>query len=86
MVFGRLESEGEARAVFHRTPRGRLTLAAPSAGQADALATPSAGQADALATPSAGQADVLAAHLAGLDHTFSGVTSDHDTATAFTEA
>lgn len=39
-----------------------------------------------LTTLSAGQADTLAAHLAGLGHTFSGVTSDHDTATAFAEA
>ncbi|MEV6946012.1 hypothetical protein AB0N07_29300 [Streptomyces sp. NPDC051172] len=35
---------------------------------------------------SAEQADMLAAHLAGLGHTFSGVTSDHDTATAFAGA
>ncbi|MFF5014941.1 GNAT family N-acetyltransferase [Streptomyces sp. NPDC001165] len=32
------------------------------------------------------QADTLAAHLAGLGHSFSGVTADHDTATAFAEA
>lgn len=32
------------------------------------------------------QADTLAAHLAGLGHPLSGVTADHDTATAFTEA
>ncbi|MFF4038195.1 GNAT family N-acetyltransferase [Streptomyces sp. NPDC001816] len=32
------------------------------------------------------QADALAAHLADLGHSFSGVTADHDTATAFAEA
>lgn len=32
------------------------------------------------------QADVLAAHLAGLGDPVSGVTADHDTATAFAEA
>lgn len=32
------------------------------------------------------QADTLAAHLAGLGHTLSGVTAEHDTATAFAEA
>jgi hypothetical protein len=32
------------------------------------------------------QADSLAAHLAGLGHSFSGVTADHDTATAFAKA
>ncbi|GHJ34454.1 GNAT family N-acetyltransferase [Streptomyces sp. TS71-3] len=32
------------------------------------------------------QADTLAAHLADLGHSFSGVTADHDTATAFAEA
>jgi hypothetical protein len=32
------------------------------------------------------QADSLAAHLAGLGHPLSGVTADHDTATAFAEA
>jgi RimJ/RimL family protein N-acetyltransferase len=31
------------------------------------------------------QADTLAAHLAGLGHPLSGVTADHDTATAFAE-
>ncbi|WP_274910647.1 GNAT family N-acetyltransferase [Streptomyces sp. WZ-12] len=35
---------------------------------------------------SPGQADVLAAHLTGLGHSLSGVTADHDTATAFAEA
>jgi predicted GNAT family acetyltransferase len=37
-VFGRLESGGEVRAVFHRTPRGRLTLTTLSPEQADSLA------------------------------------------------
>ncbi|MER5933418.1 GNAT family N-acetyltransferase [Streptomyces sp. NPDC002054] len=32
------------------------------------------------------QADTLAAHLAALGHSFTGVTADHDTATAFAEA
>ncbi|MER6015956.1 GNAT family N-acetyltransferase [Streptomyces bluensis] len=32
------------------------------------------------------RADALAAHLTGLGHTLSGVTADHDTATAFAEA
>ncbi|MFF7394240.1 GNAT family N-acetyltransferase [Streptomyces scabiei] len=32
------------------------------------------------------RADALAVHLAGLGHTFAGVTADHDTATAFAEA
>ncbi|WP_406203493.1 GNAT family N-acetyltransferase [Streptomyces decoyicus] len=32
------------------------------------------------------QADALAAHLTGLGHTLSGVTADHDTATAFAKA
>ena len=32
------------------------------------------------------RADVLAGHLAGLGHPLSGVTADHDTATAFAEA
>ncbi|MFF8727869.1 GNAT family N-acetyltransferase [Streptomyces sp. NPDC015171] len=35
---------------------------------------------------SPGQADTLAAELAGLGHRFSGVTADHDTATAFAAA
>ncbi|MFK0292444.1 GNAT family N-acetyltransferase [Streptomyces sp. NPDC090442] len=35
---------------------------------------------------SPGQADALAAHLTGLGHSLSGVTADHDTATAFAEA
>jgi hypothetical protein len=64
-VFGRLESGGEVRAIFFRTPRGRLTLTTLSPGQA---------------------ADTLAAHLASLGRPISGVTSDHDTATAFAEA
>ncbi|MFE9611834.1 GNAT family N-acetyltransferase [Streptomyces sp. NPDC006012] len=63
-LFGRLESGGEVRAVFHRPPSRRLTL-----------------------TPlSPGQADTLAARLSGLGHTPSGVTADHDSATAFAEA
>lgn len=64
VFFGRLETEGEVRAVFYRTQRGRLSLT----------------------TLSPGQADSLAARLADLDHSFSGVTADHDTATAFAEA
>ncbi|MEV5729140.1 GNAT family N-acetyltransferase [Streptomyces pharetrae] len=36
-VFGRLESEGEVRAVFYRTPRGRLGLTPLSAEQAGTL-------------------------------------------------
>ncbi|MEV7244345.1 GNAT family N-acetyltransferase [Streptomyces sp. NPDC093248] len=35
---------------------------------------------------SAEQADTLAVHLTGLGHTLTGVTADHDTATAFAEA
>ncbi|MFE2427004.1 GNAT family N-acetyltransferase [Streptomyces sp. NPDC059373] len=38
-VFGRLESAGEVRAIFYRTPRGRLTLTPLSPEQADTLAT-----------------------------------------------
>ncbi|MGW1810267.1 GNAT family N-acetyltransferase [Streptomyces sp. NPDC002078] len=37
-VFGRLESGGEVRAIFYRTPRGRLTLTALSPEQAETLA------------------------------------------------
>ncbi|MCS0603444.1 GNAT family N-acetyltransferase [Streptomyces sp. LP11] len=37
-VFGRLQSGGEVRAAFYRTPRGGLTLTPLSAGQAAALA------------------------------------------------
>lgn len=60
-VFGRLESGGEVRAIFYRTPRGFLSV-----------------------TPlTAEQAGTLAAHLAGLDHSPSGVIADHETATAF---
>ncbi|MFE2431256.1 GNAT family N-acetyltransferase [Streptomyces sp. NPDC059373] len=39
-----------------------------------------------LTTLSPEQAATLAAHLASLGHPFSGVTADHDTATAFAEA
>ncbi|MFI9810123.1 GNAT family N-acetyltransferase [Streptomyces sp. NPDC052301] len=39
-----------------------------------------------LTTFSPEHADTLAAHLAGLGHPLSGVTADHDTATAFAEA
>lgn len=60
-VFGRLEREGEVRAVFYRLPSHRLSL------------TPLAPE----------QADTLAAHLADRGHALSGVTADHDTATAF---
>ncbi|MFF3749506.1 GNAT family N-acetyltransferase [Streptomyces sp. NPDC002018] len=42
-VFGRLESGGEVRAVFYRTPRGRLGLTPLSAEQADTLAAHLAG-------------------------------------------
>ncbi|WP_405734886.1 GNAT family N-acetyltransferase [Streptomyces sp. NBC_01537] len=38
-VFGRLESGGEVRAIFYRTPRGRLGLTPLSAKQAGHLAT-----------------------------------------------
>lgn len=62
-VFGRLEREGEVRAVFYRLPSHRLSL------------TPLAVE----------QADTLAAHLADRGHPLSGVTADHDTATAFAE-
>ncbi|MFB7956891.1 GNAT family N-acetyltransferase [Streptomyces sp. NPDC056045] len=37
-VFGRLESEGEVRAIFYRTPRGRLGLTSLSTEQAGHLA------------------------------------------------
>ncbi|GGT01093.1 GNAT family N-acetyltransferase [Streptomyces chromofuscus] len=37
-VFGRLESGGEIRAIFYRTPRGRLGLTPLSGEQADDLA------------------------------------------------
>jgi predicted GNAT family acetyltransferase len=42
-VFGRLEGEGETRAVFYRTPRGRLGLTHLTAEQAGALAAQLAG-------------------------------------------
>ncbi|MEV0173161.1 GNAT family N-acetyltransferase [Streptomyces sp. NPDC050803] len=42
-LFGRLESGGEVRAVFYRTPRGRLGLTPLSAEQADTLAACLAG-------------------------------------------
>ncbi len=42
-VFGRLESDGEVRAIFYRTPRGRLTLTPMSAEQAGTLAAHLAG-------------------------------------------
>ncbi|GAA4919182.1 GNAT family N-acetyltransferase [Streptomyces coeruleoprunus] len=42
-VFGRLESKGEVRAVFYRTPRGRLGLTPLSAEQAGTLAAHLAG-------------------------------------------
>ncbi|MFF8973572.1 GNAT family N-acetyltransferase [Streptomyces sp. NPDC014995] len=42
-VFGRLESGGEVRAVFYRTPRGRLGLTPLSAEQAGTLAAHLAG-------------------------------------------
>ncbi|AKZ60174.1 putative acetyltransferase [Streptomyces ambofaciens ATCC 23877] len=42
-VLGRLESAGAVRAVFYRTPRGRLGLTALSAERADALAVHLAG-------------------------------------------
>ncbi|MFC8390454.1 GNAT family N-acetyltransferase [Streptomyces sp. NPDC057238] len=42
-VFGRLESGGEVRAVFYRTPRGRLGLTPLSAEQTDTLAAHLAG-------------------------------------------
>ncbi|MFB6680189.1 GNAT family N-acetyltransferase [Streptomyces sp. NPDC056390] len=42
-VFGRLESAGEVRAIFYRTPLGRLCLTPLSAEQAGALAARLAG-------------------------------------------
>lgn len=42
-VFGRLEAGGEVRAIFYRTPRGRLGLTPLSAEQTDALAAHLAG-------------------------------------------
>jgi hypothetical protein len=42
-VFGRLESGGEVRAVFYRTPRGRLSLTPLSDEQAGTLAAHLAG-------------------------------------------
>jgi GNAT superfamily N-acetyltransferase len=63
-LFGRLESGGEVRAIFHRLPSRRLTLT----------------------TLAPEQTDTLAAHLADLGHSLSGVTSDHETATAFAES
>jgi predicted GNAT family acetyltransferase len=63
-VFGRLEQEGEVRAIFYRRPSQRLILT----------------------TVAPEQADALAADLAGLGHLLSGVTADHDSATAFAEA
>ncbi|MFD7690678.1 GNAT family N-acetyltransferase [Streptomyces sp. NPDC059781] len=42
-VFGRLESGGEVRAIFYRTPRGRLGLTPLSAEQTDTLAAHLAG-------------------------------------------
>ncbi|MFG2651294.1 GNAT family N-acetyltransferase [Streptomyces sp. NPDC048436] len=63
-LFGQLELDGKAQAIFYRLPNRRLTLTPLSSERADALA----------------------AHLTGLGHTLSGVTADHDTATAFAEA
>lgn len=37
-VFGRLESQGEVRAIFYLTPRGRLGLTPLSVAQTDTLA------------------------------------------------
>ncbi|MCX5401822.1 GNAT family N-acetyltransferase [Streptomyces sp. NBC_00102] len=37
-MFGRLMSEGEVRAIFYLTPRGRLGLTSLAAGRTDALA------------------------------------------------
>ena len=54
-VFGRLESGGEVRAIFYRTPRGRLGLTPISAEQAGTLAAQLAGLGH---TP----ADVIADH------------------------
>jgi hypothetical protein len=42
-VFGRLESEGELRAIFYLTPRGRLGLTPLSVKQTDTLAAHLAG-------------------------------------------
>ncbi|MGW2410455.1 GNAT family N-acetyltransferase [Streptomyces sp. NPDC001739] len=42
-VFGRLESGGEVRAIFHLTPRGRLGLTPLSTEQTEALAPRLAG-------------------------------------------
>lgn len=42
-VFGRLEAGGEVRAIFYRTPRGRLTLTPLSAEQVGTLAAHLAG-------------------------------------------
>jgi RimJ/RimL family protein N-acetyltransferase len=63
-VFGRLEREGDVRAIFYRLPSHRLTLTSLPPEQAD----------------------TLAARLADLGRPLSGVTADHDTATAFAEA
>lgn len=49
-VFGRLESEGEIRAVFYLTPLGRLGLTPVSAGHTDTLAARLAGLGHAPAT------------------------------------
>ncbi|MFD5257679.1 GNAT family N-acetyltransferase [Streptomyces bobili] len=42
-VFGRLESQGEVRAIFYLTPRGRLGLTPLSVAQTDTLAAYLAG-------------------------------------------
>ena len=42
-VFGRLEKQGEVRAIFYLTPRGRLGLTPLSVEQTDTLATHLAG-------------------------------------------
>jgi hypothetical protein len=42
-LLGRLESEGEVRAIFYLTPRGRLGLTPLSSGQTDVLAAHLAG-------------------------------------------
>ncbi|MFJ4648884.1 GNAT family N-acetyltransferase [Streptomyces bobili] len=42
-VFGRLESQGEVRAIFYLTPRGRLGLTPLSVAQTDTLAAHLAG-------------------------------------------
>ncbi|MEB8337037.1 GNAT family N-acetyltransferase [Streptomyces endophyticus] len=68
-VFGRLESAGEVRAVFYRTPRGRLGLTPLSAHRTDRLAAQLADLGHAPANVIADQATAAAFAEAWQRHT-----------------